>query len=373
MDEWTFHGGRLDTALRAFPAAPHPWVDLSTGLNPLSYPTDQAAYYDWNALPDPSALKALERAAAKAFLQIDDDSDAPNNPAAPQTIDAHKTTYSRLGQNGSTTAHIDMIANSLIAVPGTELGLRLLPHLGLNGPVHYWTPGYRSHAESFPNAIAITADTLCEAADQGGVIILANPNNPDGRIWPLEDLLKLAARLKKSSGTLIVDEAFADIIPQLSLLPHLQDFQNGNVIILRSFGKFYGLGGMRLGFVALPLLFQQRLRHILGSWPLNSAALQIATSAYQDFHWQQQTRIFINTAAQRLDNLCQHFGFNTIGDCPLFRLIDDKRAAQLFHHLAAHGLLSRPFDHNPNWLRLGLPGTEADWVRLEKALASFHG
>jgi cobalamin biosynthetic protein CobC len=328
VNDWTGHGGRIDTARTAFPDAPRPWLDLSTGINPTPWTGIDLGAIDLAALPAPTQLAELETAAAAMF-----------------------------GASASQVA----------AVPGTEIGLRALDLLGLPGPLRHVAPTYRTHAEVFPGSISISIDDLEREADRGGTILLANPNNPDGRITSPDRLVVIAARLRERGGWLVVDEAFADAVPEASIVPSLMP--EDHVIVLRSFGKFFGLAGLRLGFVIAPAPQIDAIRHRLGSWPVSSPALAVGTAAYRDESWVAATRKMLLVRAGALDAVLSGHGLTVIGDCPLFRLIAIEDAAWLFDRLARAGILTRPFDYVTTWLRLGLHADDAALERLDRALA----
>lgn len=315
----TAHGGRIDAAAQRFPEAPLPWIDLSTGINPDAYPLHPA---NAAALPSPARLAELEGAAAAAF---------------------------------------GLSTGAVAALPGSETGLRLLGTLGLPGPACVVTPSYRTHAAALPGAGAVAPDDLATA--KWATVLLANPNNPDGRRVSPTDLL---ARTREREAWLIVDEAFADAVPDASVLPLLRD--DDRVLVFRSFGKFYGLAGVRLGFVCGAAETVARFRDLLGDWPVSSQAIETGIAAYRDTAWQEATRVTLVTAAQALDAVLRRHGFAPIGDCPLFRLIERNDASAVFERLARAGILTRPFDYAAHWLRIGLPPDAAALDRLDRAL-----
>nr|WP_275588821.1 aminotransferase class I/II-fold pyridoxal phosphate-dependent enzyme [Croceicoccus hydrothermalis] len=290
------------------------WVDLSTGLNPVPWPVARAPAWDWAALPSVAALAGLEQVAARVF--------------------------------GVDPAH-------LCTVPGSEIALRLLPTI-LPGPGRHIAPAYRSHGAVFP------------ASDGSGTLLLANPNNPDGRCRSRAEMDALLHRQEQANQWLIVDEAFADARPEHSMADAVANGRR--LIVLRSFGKFFGLGGVRLGFVLGPVEVIADYRRRLGDWPVHAAALAIGTAAYADGEWIASARADIDARAHRLARLLCGHGFAPVGDCPLFTLIETDAAPQLFERLARDGVLTRRFDYAPRWLRLGLPGGEDQWARLDKAL-----
>jgi cobalamin biosynthesis protein CobC len=329
MNSFSFHGGRLADAKARFGTGDVPWIDLSTGINPHGWPGVGNLAMDWQALPDPGALDDLEAAAAACF--------------------------------GTDPAHV-------CAVPGTEIGLRMLGDI-LPGPAVHPRPSYRTHGEMMPQSRPVDLSDLTGAEEAN--IILANPNNPDGRAMPPSALLGwLEARHASMGGGaswLVVDEAFADTTPEISLAAHVHDGQR--LIVFRSFGKFFGLAGVRLGFVLGPRVLIQQYRVRLGSWPLSAAALAIGAAAYRDAEWIAAMRIALREEAVALDAVLARRGFRVAGACPLFRLIETADAAPLFERLARHAILTRPFDYEPRWLRLGLPANREALDRLDKALA----
>lgn len=320
IDPFRQHGGRIDLARRLFPHAPDNWIDLSTGIAPRSY-RHAAIAYDARRLPSPDALVALERAAADAFGVSD-----------PETV---------------------------VAVAGSELGLRLVATVLAPQRVAVVRPGYGGHLTAWGDAEVCSIPDA--AAGSGDLMVLANPNNPDGRQVDRERLSAVAAaRL----GWLVVDEAFADDDQTDSLAP----LALPNVVVLRSFGKFYGLPGLRLGFVIAPATVAASLRRLIGDWPIATPVLRIATAAYRDVAWQAGQRRVLATAVARLDRLLVASGFEIAGGTPLFRLARHADADGQFRTLAAAGVLTRPFAPSSGRLRFGLPRGADQWCRLATAL-----
>lgn len=319
MSAWTHHGGQLALARQAFGDSGEPWIDLSTGINPHPWPGAGQVAIDWARLPDTGALRALEAAAAR---------------------------------------HFGADPGCVLALPGTEIGLRLLGE-GLPKPVRHVWPSYRTHAEMAPGATAV-APVALEAGE--GTLILANPNNPDGRVTPVA-----ALQAQMASGWLVIDEAFADADPGLSLAGDVGEGRR--LIVLRSFGKFFGLAGLRLGFLLAPPPLIAELRARIGAWPVSAAAISIGCAAYLDRGWIAATRARLARDAAALDRLLAARNLAPMGACPLFRLIETDDAHGLFERLARRSILTRPFDHDPRWLRIGLPRDAGALARLDAALA----
>lgn len=272
---------------------------------------------DWRPLPDPTALAELERAAARHF---------------------------------GTEPHL------CLAVPGSESGLRALGHV-LQLPGEHRPLSYSTHAAAFPRGAG---------PGRPGVLVIANPNNPDGTLTPRRVLLDALAQQEANGGWLLVDEAFADCMPEWSVAREVAEHRR--LIVTRSFGKFFGLAGVRLGFVLGPTHLLAELRHLHGEWPVCAVALSFGTSAYGDIDWIERTRAALPVAARSLDAVLRRHGLHVRGACPLFRLVDAGDAHRLFRALARQHILTRPFDSHPRLLRLGLPPDATSLARLDAAL-----
>ena len=321
-----YHGGALAVARRLAPDAPEPWIDLSTGINPHAYPLPDFAADAWTRLPERDALAALESAAARRYGAAE---------------------------------------GAVVAGPGSQALIHALARLAPPGVATALTPTYGGHAEAFDAA----GVTLREAASLDGladacVAVVVNPNNPDGRIVPRADLLGLANRSR--GGWLIVDEAFADFDGAdeslASCLP-----QRG-AVVLRSFGKTYGLPGLRLGFAIASPEIAGPLRAALGPWPINGPAIAVARVALADTHWLEASAARLAADALRLDALLAASGFRLVGGTRLFRLVEQSDAPQRFHRLLRAGILARPFAKAASRLRFGIPADEGQWRRLAAAL-----
>ena len=319
------HGGRLDDARRRFPEAPAPFIDLSTGINPAPYPFDPICPEAFTRLPEPGALWALQSVAARAYGVAD--------PAM------------------------------VVAAPGTQILINLLPRLWPQAAVSILGPTYAEHAASWAAAgAAVHEATAFGHLDAHPAAVLCNPNNPDGRRFPPADLLALAERVRM----LVVDEAFADFEgPGISMAPHLA---HPGVIVLRSFGKAFGLAGVRLGFaLALPET-AAAIRTALGPWAVSGPAIQIARQALADTAWAGRSIQRLDGDVARLDGLLAAAGCRAAGGTRLFRLVETTGAAGLFDRLGRAGIFVRAYGDHPRRLRFGIPGPD-DWERVQAALA----
>jgi len=323
------HGGRLLRAVRQYGIAREAWLDLSSGIAPWPYPIPPIPVDAWARLPETE--DGLE-AAARAYYG----------------------------------------ARQLLAVAGSQAAIQALPHLRPTGRVGVMSPCYAEHPQAWERAGHLLIE-LDEAQVEGtldslDVLVLVNPNNPTGRRVPREQLLAWHARMAERGGWLVVDEAFMDNTPEHSVV---QCAERPGLIVLRSFGKFFGLAGVRLGCVAAERPLLQRLADLLGPWTVSGPTRVVAQACFADqtAHPAQIERCA--QASQRLAVLLKRSGLAPTGSCDLFQYVRNDRAAHLHDFLARRGILVRLFE-DPPAVRLGLPACGADEQRLAQALADYQ-
>lgn len=328
------HGGRLRAAARQY--APFcqcelaDWLDLSTGINPGAYPLPAIDPACWHRLPEDDDGLA---AAAAAYYGND----------------------------------------RLLALPGSQAAIQWLPALFPPVAVACLTPIYEEHLQAWERAghklRRLQNLSLARAlAAATPIVVLCNPNNPTGRMLPAAEVLAAAAHLLRRGGWLIVDEAFGDPDPENCVTTFAGGPKAPNLIVLRSLGKFFGLAGARVGFVFGAPDKLERLREVLGPWPLSGPARTVARQALADGAWQAQARRDLTLASPRLATLLAPFG--EVSHCALFVTVTTAHASALFEHLARQAILVRHFPAH-GLLRFGLPGGEAEWQRLGRALANW--
>jgi cobalamin biosynthetic protein CobC len=317
------HGGNIDLARQRFGGRAEDWIDLSTGINRQPYPAVDVDLQQWSALPSRSEIESLHGAARHAY--------ATHAP--------------------------------LVALGGAQAAIQLLPHLAARGRARILAPTYNEYAAAFSGAGWDVAEvTEVEALAGADLAIVVNPNNPDGRRHDPGALLALVPHV----GRLVLDESFADVDPDVSLA---SEAGRPGLLVLRSFGKFYGLAGLRLGFALGSEADVAALAEMSGPWPVSGAAIAIGRRALRDDDWAKATSKRLARDSQRLDTEVQAQAWTLVGGTPLFRLYETGDAAAAQERLAHHQIWSRTFMHRPGWLRLGLPGDEVEWTRLAAALA----
>lgn len=304
------HGGGIDAAAARFGGSRADWLDLSTGINPMPYPIPALPADAWTALPDRAAATEIEDAARAAW----------GVPASAAVLSA----------------------------PGASALIARIPTLAAAGRVTIPGPTYNEHAAAF----AAQNWTVAQAGAADAAVVV-HPNNPDGRVWRADALPD--APLK------VIDESFCDVTPDASLVA-LAD--RPGVIVLKSFGKFWGLAGLRLGFAIGDPTLLARLAESLGPWPVSGPALAIGAAALRDTGWADRTRARLAADAARLDGIMTAAGARVQAGTTLFRLYDTDDAQSWQDRLAARRVWSRVFPYSDRWLRLGLPGPEG-WARLD--------
>lgn len=318
------HGGNLDVAIAKYGGTRSDWLDLSTGINPVPYPFDDLPSQAWTALPDRAANDRLI-AAARAFWNVPDGA-------------------------------------AVLAAPGASSIIQHLPRV-LGVPRNVWIgtrPTYNEWQASFEQAgwSAPDNDPMCDVG------VYVHPNNPDG-FYARLDPDWFAAPPPPGSQFCILDESFCDAEPEESYVAHAD---SGHLAVVKSFGKFWGLAGVRLGFLIGPQALIDDVAALLGPWPVSGLALELGARALEDRAWAQQTIARLTEDYKRLDALMQAAGVRDRVGTHLFRLYMVKDAVNWQDRLARGHVWSRTFPYDSNWLRLGLPHPDR-WDQLEAALA----
>ncbi len=323
------HGGDLYRASAYYDIAPHRWLDLSTGINPIAYPHNPIPASAFQRLPytQPEFAAAVER-----YFQTD----------------------------------------SVLPVPGSQSAIQLLPRCLPTGKVLLPAIGYREHTLSWAGAgaefscyralheaqAAADIDRLLCGDSSIKHLVVINPNNPTGICLDPALLSRWAERLSRRDGFVVVDEAFIDPTPQASVLGVKS---TDNIIVLRSFGKFFGLAGLRLGFVIAKQSVTERLRAEMGCWPVNGVAQWVAAKALIDDGWQRDMRNLLqrNMAKRQrlLSPLWAQIKQPQVRSLPLFMslLAGRQQVRSLFEHLASAAVLTRvvEVDQQRSMLRIG--------------------
>jgi cobalamin biosynthetic protein CobC len=321
------HGGNLREAQRQYGG--DDWIDLSTGINPAGYPAPPLAPDAWQRLPE----------------------------SDPALVDAACAYYG---------------APSMLPVAGTQAAIQALPRLRAPSRVTVAAPSYAEHAHHWSqhgHTLRLVGYPMLDAAvGNSDVVVVCNPNNPTGATVPPAVLLGWAAELGARGGWLVVDEAFGDTAPALSVAAHAG---HPGLVVLRSVGKFFGLAGLRLGFVAAEAPLLAALADLLGPWTVSGPAQQIGIAALRDTRWQQSARLQLAHDGSRLRDLLAAHGIHAAGT-PLMHWWPEAQPEAFHEHMARHAIWVRVFRQAARGIRLGLPAHARDWDRIEHALQEWN-
>lgn len=318
------HGGRLRAAAHDFRIPLQHWLDLSTGINPQGWPVPALPAEVWRRLPEDDDGLAM---ASLAYFG---------------------------GQR-------------VLPLAGSQAAIQILPQLFTPRRVGILSPCYAEHFKAWHGAghsvELIDYANAEQAVARVNVLLLSNPNNPSGQQLPPATLLDWHARLAARGGLLVVDEAFIDATPEASVLASASE---PGLIVLRSLGKFWGLAGLRCGFVAAENALLDALAERLGPWTVSGPARWVAQRALADRAWRSNTAPQLHAASARLAALLDSHGLPSPSGCALFRWVPTPLAHTLFIDFAQRAVLVREHDGG---LRFGLPGAEEEWAKFAKVLA----
>ncbi|MYJ52553.1 MAG: pyridoxal phosphate-dependent class II aminotransferase [Gammaproteobacteria bacterium] len=318
------HGGNLDEAIRLHGGSRKTWIDLSTGINPRPYPLPAIPDHAWSALPTRNSIDKLETAAGRAY-----------------------------GTGGCT-----------LAMSGVQSAIQLIPRLKPAGQARILGPTYNEHAAAFEAADwRVEHVSTLEGLAGADTAVVVNPNNPDGQRHEPDALVELSYRV----GLLVVDESFCDVAPGLSVASRIGT-ETASLLVQRSFGKFYGLAGIRLGFVMSGSGTVDALRRLAGPWPVSGPAIAVAPTTLSDDAWRIQPIRRLERDASRLARLALRAGWRLVGGTPLFRTYEIDNMDEARKRLISHRVWPRVFPNRPKWLRLGIPCETEHWLRVDEAL-----
>lgn len=320
------HGGRLRLAAQHYGIPLANWLDLSTGINPEAYPVAPIEPICWQRLPEDE--DGLEAAAAAYYGN-----------------------------------------HRLLVLPGSQSAIQGLPALFQPLSVACLSPLYEEHPQAWQRAghqlryLPSLPRALAAATPN---VLLCNPNNPAATALSRMALLEAAEQLRRRGGWLIVDEAFVDAEPESAVVDLAGSDELPNLIVLRSLGKFFGLAGARVGFIFGVAEKLERLREMIGPWPVSHPSRMVARRALEDFSWHAGAREKLAVASHRLAELLTPLG--EVSRTALFCTLRTPHVAELYEHFAQRAILTRRFDRH-GLLRFGLPGQGAAWHLLSSALS----
>ncbi len=330
------HGGRILAASEKYSIPLKDWIDLSTGLNPNGWPVPYVPAAVWQSLPEDD--DGLQTAACQYYG-----------------------------------------CDACLPVAGSQAAIQILPMLRSYSKVGVISPTYAEHEHNWKqrghDVVQLTEVDVDKHIEQLDVLVVINPNNPTGKEISSKKLLSWHQKFSIKGGWLIVDEAFMDATPENSLLT--AGIKPG-LIILRSLGKFFGLAGIRCGFVIADKELLQLIATKLGPWALTGPTRYIAKQALLDKAWQKQVCEDLTNSSARLFHILNEAGLKPTGSNALFQWLSHPDAEHIYEVCAKQGILIRYFEKvitsnttvMPS-LRFGLAGKEEQWQRLTDVLKTL--
>ena len=335
------HGGQLQQVAEQYKRPIADWLDLSTGIAPISYPIPNIPLSSWQQLPQNNPVLIT---IAKQYYQC---SNIVVTNGSQAIIKALPELYRQTKQDSDLTRHNVY-----------------LPERGYKEHAHAWkNAGYKLHfyQESLPCIKELT---------ESSVVVIINPNNPTGKFFDRTLIANYHNKLKTLNGLLVVDEAFIDVMPRNQSSCDLVD--DNNLIVLRSFGKFFGLAGIRIGFLIAGNYWCQKFGELLGPWQVNGPAQIIAQHALSDNQWHNEQCENLHALRMKQESLLWRVFTDkivkTMNSCDLFITLSfhhKENAKKLYHLLCLQGVYCRLADEQDT-LRFGITLAE-NLNRLENA------
>ena len=320
------HGGQLSRVAEQFNIPEENWLDLSTGIAPFSYPIPVIPLKIWQDLPTiPKSLIDV----AKDYYQADYCWPLAGSQQLIEKLPA-------------------LWNNKINSQDPQRIKHAYLPKVGYKEHQQAWfKAGYQLH---FYQA------ELPTDIETNSVVVVINPNNPLTDTFSIAQLIELQKQCFVQQALLIIDEAFADIFsPAFSFVSHLSKIPPTlNVLVLRSFGKFFGLAGLRVGFVCSGQEWNTLIQQSSGPWAVNGPALFVTEKALKDKQWQaaQVERLQQQSDAMQV-LLKQYLPVKCIRANALFITVFLDNAAAVYQQLCQKALYVRLTDEN-DALRIGI-------------------
>lgn len=233
-----------------------------------------------------------------------------------------------------------------------------------NGATPITAPEKHLRADVDALLAAVTARTK--------IVFLANPNNPTGSYLSGEELRRLRDGLPENV-ILAVDAAYAEY-------PDVEDYSDGrelvdateNTVMLRTFSKIYGMGGMRLGWMYAPAHIVDVMNRLRSPFNVSSPAQAAGIAAMKDTEWTPEQQRRNNEQLKSISFALSELGYQIHPSVANFVLVDcgsAERAEQMVSRLAAQHIYVRDVKAYglPTCVRITV-GTEAENEKLLAAI-----
>lgn len=333
----TFHGGDVYAAARELRRGLNRLLDFSASINPLG--------------PSPAALRTISHASELLRHYPD--------PACWDLRQAlasfwHRSPAEFLIGNGSTElihllpAALQIRHLLVIGPTFSEYAAAMARSGGQVSMVMAKRPdGYRAPLDqvfAVPKKIRKTGTNAVPI----DAVLLCNPNSPTGYACDPAMVRKWARQAARRGLWCLVDETFAEYCEHVSILSEALPAQT---IVLRSFTKFYGLPGLRVGYAVAKRKVIERIGDHQPPWSVNMLAQRAAVAALHDArHAQLSLRFMERERAWLLKGLELLPGCSVFPSSANFILLElpaGLRAAKVVQALRRQGLLIRDCSQVP--------------------------
>jgi L-threonine-O-3-phosphate decarboxylase len=321
------HGGEVWEIAKETGLSVEDLVDFSSSINPLG--------------PSPRALEAIKNSFDKLTLYPDSNSTALREALACHFGKINKNNV--IMGNGSTEL-IYLFAQ--VFLKRGDVALVAAPSFGEYANAIIRSGGKPKHLK-LTQDFQFELDAFLEEMKDAKTIFLCNPNNPTSILIPDNILERIVEKALEEDVVILLDEDFIEFVEdekRHSFVNRIDRFPN--VFVLRTFTKFYGLTGLRVGYGIADEETIEVFSRAKMPWNVNSLAQAAAMVALEDEEHSRRTMEVVKEQKKFLSNeLSRIDGFSVFPADTNFILIDVRktgvRASQLREKMIRQGLLVR--------------------------------
>jgi threonine-phosphate decarboxylase len=320
------HGGNVYEIASRLGCSPDVLLDYSASINPLG--------------PPPGLLEAFNA----AFHRLQHYPDIYSRSLLEALAQFHELPESRIVAGNGSTELIYWLPRAL----GIRKAVVVLPTFGeyrkafelQEVSMHPLLTGPETDFQPTVEAL----DTLCETAAPEA-ILFTHPGSPSGTLLPRDVRDWILEKSRPGGIVCIVDEVFVDFCEEESLKRALHDARR--LVLIRSMTKFYGIPGLRLGYLLTSDAIADRMRHFLPPWSVNTLAQMAGTHCLTRDAYRQETLALVErerkACAEELEKVRGLKVYAGRANYLLVELDKDLPSADLLQEelLRSHGILIR--------------------------------
>ena len=204
------------------------------------------------------------------------------------------------------------------------------------------------------------------------MLILGYPNNPTGTALDRQEVIALIQETKRRGVFLLIDEAFIDWNPQLSIDQEIK--QNPSLVVVRSLTKFFGLAGIRSGFALADPRIIEKMRSVQEPWSCNGLAQRLSVAALREVEFQQRTLSWFREESKflgkRLSLIPGIKVFPSLANFFLAKLMNPDEEEVFWTHLESQGIYLREMSDFPGlsrqYFRMALKTREENLILIDR-------